>query len=92
MPHLQLSQLNGLDGLFTELDGHRDGDEQESEEEAETAKHERQMVEFRMQALNPHLSYNIYKELDMRNLQKYYTKSKTELEDIWSFFNITSAE
>ena len=47
-------------------------------------------LRYKNMLLNPNFSDNIYMELSMNNLNKFYLKAIKELNDIRLFFNIYS--
>lgn len=61
------------------------------EEKNEVVRKEKIMARFRRQILNPNYSDNIYMELNITNLRKFYEKSLKEFKDIQEFFSITPA-
>ena len=61
------------------------------EEKNEVARKEKIMARFRRQILNPNYSDNIYMELNITNLRKFYEKSLKEFNDIQEFFSINPA-
>ena len=59
------------------------------EEREEAAKREKVMIRFRQQILHPNYSDNIYMEMNITNLKKFYERALKQLADILKFFSIT---
>lgn len=59
------------------------------EEREEAAKREKAMIRFRQQILHPNYSDNIYMEMNIINLKKFYERALKQLADILKFFSIT---
>ena len=60
-----------------------------AEEKNEVVRREKIMARFRRQILNPNYSDNLYMELNITNLKKFYEKSLKEFNDVEEFFSIT---
>lgn len=60
-----------------------------AEEKNEVVRREKIMARFRRQILNPNYSDNLYMELNITNLKKFYEKSLKEFNDVQEFFSIT---
>ena len=52
----------------------------------------RLMEKFKQIAKQPRLSYNVYEEVDIANLRKFYQRAVYELEDFRKFFKIRSEQ
>jgi hypothetical protein len=52
-------------------------------------KREEIMEKFKLLALEPNASDNIYSEVNISYLIKFYKRAKKDIEESWKFFNIT---
>lgn len=52
----------------------------------------KKMLRYKKMLTHPNYSDNIFMELSISNLRKFYKKSKKELEDIRLFFNMGSEQ
>ena len=62
------------------------------QDSVERANQVRLMEKFKLMAKQPHVSYNVYEELDIDNLRKFYHRAVYELNDFRKFFKIKNEQ